>query len=139
MQMQMIVKERLLEFRDYLGLNTQTLEAQRLAGEVQVLWARMPTANMRIAMLLAPVGMAWGMQYRLGERAEEATDAVLGDGQLARTLRASIEALGYLPERLPSSLLRSLLGPRGGNGARAGRRGGRLSARFIPRDSVAGR
>jgi len=34
MQMQMIVKERLLEFRDYLGLNTQTLEAQRLAGEV---------------------------------------------------------------------------------------------------------
>lgn len=32
MQMQMIVKERLLEFRDYLGLNTQTLEAQRLAG-----------------------------------------------------------------------------------------------------------
>jgi len=105
MQMQMIVKERLLEFRDYLGLNTQTLEAQRLAGEVQVLWARMPTANMRIAMLLAPVGMAWGMQYRLGERAEEATDALLGDGQLAQTLRASIEALGYLPERLPRSLL----------------------------------
>ena len=38
---QMIVKERLLEFRDYLGLNTQTLEPQRRAGEVQVLWARM--------------------------------------------------------------------------------------------------
>ncbi|WP_156401120.1 hypothetical protein [Duganella sp. Root1480D1] len=103
--MQMIVKERLLEFRDYLGLNTQTLEPQRLAGEVQVLWARISPAKMRIAMLLAPVGMAWGMQYRLRQRADEVVDALLGDEQLAQTLRGSIEEMGYLPERLPKSLL----------------------------------
>jgi len=101
---QMIVKERLLEFRDYLGLNTQTLEPQRRAGEVQVLWARMPGTTLRIAMLLAPAGMAWGMQYRLRVPAYEAIDNLVGSDQLARALRASIEELGHLPERLPGSL-----------------------------------
>ena len=101
----MIVKERLLELRDYLGLNTHSLEAQRLAGDVQVLWARMAAGKLRIAMLLAPVGMAWGMQFRLRETAYEVIEDMVGSGQLALELRTSIEELGYQPERLPGSLL----------------------------------
>jgi len=94
-------------FGSYLGLNEQVLEGQRLAGSVQVLWARMPSVSMRIAMLLAPLGTAWGMQFRLHGAAHEATDALVGSDAVAVALRGSIEALGFQVERLPASLLES--------------------------------
>lgn len=101
----MAIQQRLLEFSEYLGLTAQTLEPQRLAGQVQVLWAPMPAVNLRVALLLAPVGMAWGMQFRLRGQADASVEARLGDDQLAQALRGCIEDLGYQPEHLPRSLL----------------------------------
>jgi len=103
--MQIVVKERLLEFSEYLGFNTHSLESLRLVGEVQVLWAHMRVAKLRVAMLLAPVGMAWGMQFRLREQANDAIEDLIGNDQLALALRRSVEELGYPPERVPGSLL----------------------------------
>jgi hypothetical protein len=94
-----------LEFSSYLGLTAQTLEPQRLTGGVQVLWARLPAGRLRVAMLLAPLDRAWGMQFCLRAPVEAAAEEMVGNDQFALALRACIEELGCLPDRLPKSLL----------------------------------
>ena len=103
--MQIALNVQAVETFNYLGLDLHTLEAKRLANEVRVLWTRIPAIGMRVAVMLAPLGMAWGMQFRLRSPAYNASDEAVGSDVVASALKTSIEELGFKPEKLPGSLL----------------------------------
>lgn len=105
--MQIALKERPIEFREYLGLDVQVLETHRLTDAVQLMWAHIPVANMRIAILLAPLGMAWGVQFWLGASALAAVEESVSSDKVAGALGASIERFGFQAERLPRSLFQT--------------------------------
>jgi hypothetical protein len=94
-------------FCDYLGLDLRRLETYRVRGTVKMLWARMPAGSLRVAMLCAPLGTAWGMQFWLRASALAVVEESLASDQVAMALKESIENLGFQPERLPSSLLQA--------------------------------
>lgn len=85
-------------FRDYLQLGVTRLHSLRKDGGVHVLSPSIDEAGFRIALMLAPLGQAWGMQYRHPVNLHAVMEDRLSDDAVAACVKHALGEAG-IPQR----------------------------------------
>lgn len=91
----------------YFVLNAGSLEALRRPGVVTVLWTNVPGTELRVALLVAPSDLAWGLQFRHRHDLHELVEEKLGDDGMAQSVQQAFGQIGIGLDCVPATLIGS--------------------------------